>query len=124
MVRTAGSRRNQTTTAGWVDVQEGDGAGTSFSYDGGALPRRCELARDEQGRREKQRRRKERRRQLQSFIGRPRKQGEAMTESFPRQHEVEAATRAPGTDQKIAGNVARAVNTVHQNYRIAIQFET
>ena len=34
------------------------------------------------------------------------------------------ATRAPGSKPKVADDVARAVNTVHQNYRIAIQFET
>jgi len=40
------------------------------------------------------------------------------------QREAKAATRAPGSKPKVAGDVARAVNTVHQNYRIAIQFET
>ena len=105
-----------------MDAQ-GDGAITGFSYDGGALPRRCELAGDEQGRREKQSKGKEERRLLQSFIGRPRKQGEATSESFPRQREAKAATRAPGTDQMVAGNVARAASTVHQNYRIAIRFK-
>jgi hypothetical protein len=61
---------------------------------------------------------------LQSFIGQPRKQGEATAESFPRQHEAKAATRAPGTPKTVVGHVARVVNTVHQYYRIAIQFET
>ena len=121
---TAGSQRNQTTKASWVDAQEGDGAGTGFSYDGGALPRRCKLAGDEQGRRKNRAREKEERRLLQSFIGRPRKQGEATAESFPRQREAKAATRVPGTPKTVAGHVARAVNTVHRNYKIAIQFET
>ena len=44
-------------------------------------------------------------------------------ESFPRQHEAKAATRTPGTDQKVAGNVVKAVNTIHQYYRIAIHFQ-
>ena len=104
-------------------AQEGDGARTDFSCDGGALQRQCELAGDEQGRRKNRAREKEEQRQLQSFIGRPRKQGEATAESFPRQREAEAATRTPGTDQKIDGNVARTVNTVPQNYRIAIRFK-
>ena len=34
------------------------------------------------------------------------------------------ATTAPGSKPKVAGGVARAVNTVHRNYRIAIHFET
>jgi len=82
-VLTAGSRQNQTTKAGWVDAQEGDGAGTGFSYDGGALQRRCELTGDEQGRRKNRAREKEERRLLQSFIEQLRKQGEATAESFP-----------------------------------------
>ena len=106
-----------------MDAQEGDGAGTGFSYDGGALPRRCELAGDEQGRRKNRAREKEERRLLQSFIGRPRKQGEATVESFPRQREAKAATRVPKTPKMVTGNVARAVNTIQQNYRIAIRFK-
>jgi len=106
-----------------VDAQ-GDGAITGFSCDGGALQRRCELVGDEQGRREKQSNGKEERRLLQSFIGRPRKQGEATAESFPCQREAKATTRVPGTPKTVAGHVAKAVNTVHQYYRIAIQFET
>ena len=51
-VRTVDSQRNQSTTAGWVDAQDGDGVATGFSCDGGALQRRCELAGDEQGRQE------------------------------------------------------------------------
>ena len=118
------SWRNQSTTVSWVDAQEGDGAGTGFSCDGGALPRRCELAGDEQGRRKNRAREKEERRLLQSFIGRPRKQGEATVESFPRQREAKATTRAPRTLKTVAGHVARAMNTVHQYHIIAIQFET
>ena len=34
------------------------------------------------------------------------------------------ATRAPGSKPKVADDVARAVNTVPSNYRIAIQFES
>ena len=117
------SRRNQLTTAGWVDAQEGDRARTSFSCDGGALPRRCELAGDEQGRRKNRAREKEERRLLQSFIARPRKQGEATAESFLRQREAKATTRAPRTPKTVAGYVARAVNTIHEYYRIAIRFQ-
>ena len=47
-----------------------------------------------------------------------------MAESFLCQCEAKATTRAPGTPKTVAGHVARAVNTVHQYYRIAIQFET
>ena len=56
------------------------------------------------------------------LITRPRKQEEATTESFPRQREAKAATRTPGSKPKVAGDVARAVNTVPPNYRIAICF--
>jgi len=49
---------------------------------------------------------------------------EATTTPSLRQREAKATTRAPGTPKTVAGHVARAVNTVHQNYRIAIQFET
>jgi hypothetical protein len=58
---------------------------------------------------------------LQSFIGQPRKQGEATAESFPRQHEAKAATRAPGTPKTVASHVASAVNTVHNIYKFAIR---
>ena len=112
------------TRAGWLGVQGVGEAIERFAAMVETLQRRCELAGDEQGRREKQRMRKEERRRLQSFIGRPRKQGEATTESFPRQREAKAATRAPGTPKMVAGHVARAVNTVHRIYKIAIQFET
>ena len=33
------------------------------------------------------------------------------------------ATRAPRSKPKVAGDVARAVNTVHRNYRIVIHFK-
>ena len=82
------------------------------------------LTGDDRQRREKQRAKEEQRRQRRSFIGRPRKQGEATATPFPRQRESKATTRAPGTPKTVAGHVARAVNTVHQYYRIAIQFET
>ena len=49
---------------------------------------------------------------------------EAMTTPSLRQREAKDATRAPETPKTVADHVARAVNTVHQIYRIAIQFET
>ena len=87
---TASSRRNQATRAGWLGAQGAGEAIERFAVTVETLQRRCELAGDEQGRREKQRTRKEERRRLQSFIGRPRKQGEAMEESFPRQREAKS----------------------------------
>ena len=95
--RTAVSRRSQATKAGRLDAQGVGEAIERFAATVETLQRQCELVEDEQGRWEKQRTRKEERRRLQSFIGRPRKQGEATAESFPRQHEAKAATRAPGT---------------------------
>ena len=66
---------------------------------------------------------KRRRRRL-GFYNATQKLKEATTEPFPCQREAKAATRAPGTPKMVAGHVARAVNTVHRIYKIAIQFET
>ena len=49
---------------------------------------------------------------------------EATTEPFPRQRDIKDGHDTPGTPKKVAGGVARAVNTVQQIYKIAIQFET
>ena len=86
-----------------------------------ALVRRRELTGDDRQRREKQRAKEEQRRRRRSFIGRPRKQGEATATPFPRQREAKTATRAPGTPKKVADHVASAVNTVHKIYKFAIR---
>ena len=43
---------------------------------------------------------------------------------FPCQRDTKDGHDAPRTPKKVAGGVARAVNTVQQIYQIAIQFET
>jgi len=75
----------------------------------------------EQWRREKQRTKKEERRRLQSFIGQPRKRKEATTKPSVRQRDAQMATRVTGSKPKLAGGVAQAVNTVHNNYKFAIR---
>ena len=86
-----------------------------------ALVRRRELTGDDRQRREKQRAKEEQRRRRRSFIGRPRKQGEATAMPFPRQREAKTATRAPGTPKKVAGGELASAVTVHSNYKFAIR---
>ena len=69
----------------------------------------------------KQSKKKGQRRQGRSFIGRPRKQGEATAMPFPRQREAKTATRAPGTPKKVAGGESASAVTVHSNYKFAIR---
>ena len=117
------SQRNQSTIVGWLGAQVVGEAIEHFVATMETLQRRRELVGDEQGRWKKQSKGKEEWRRLQTFIGRPRKQGEATAAPFPCQREAKTATRVPRTDQKVAGNVARATSTVHQFYRIAICFQ-
>ena len=104
-----------------MDAQGLGEAGTSLSAmvehdnDGTSSPEM------EQWRREKQRTKKEERRRLQSFIGQPRKRKEATTKPSARQRDAQTATRATGSKPKLAGGVAQAVNTVHNNYKFAIR---
>ena len=49
-----------------------------------------------------------------------RKLKEAASWPSPRQRDAQTATHATGSQPKLAGNVASAVDTVHSNYRNAI----
>ena len=106
-----------------MDTQGSGGAETSLTAtvehdnDGTGSPEM------EQRRREKQRAKKEERRRLQSFIGQPRKRKEATTKPSARQRDAQMATRATGSKPKLAGGVAQAVDTVHNNYKFAIRFQ-
>ena len=75
---------------GWLDVQGCGGARALFAETATALGRRQKLdgaAAVVTGK--KTEKKEERRRRRRSFIGRPRKQGEATVKSFPRQREAE-----------------------------------
>ena len=84
------------------------------------LPRRCELAGDEQGDR------KTEEETAKTTVAQVIKDGQEAQGSHGEAISLASATpRQPRArleaSRRIAGNVARAVNTIHQNYRIAIR---
>ena len=88
-----------------------------------ALPRRCELAEDEPGdgkTEEKETAMTTAAQVIKDGQEAQGSHGEAISLASAMPRRPRARLEA---SRRIAGNVARAVNTVHQNYRIAIQFK-
>ena len=92
-----------------------------FATTAQALVRRRGLNEEWRWRREKTEERKERRRRRLGPNNTAQKLKEATLRPLPRQRDAQTAMRATGTPKKVTGGVAQAVNTVHQNYRIAIR---
>ena len=92
-----------------------------FAMTAQALVRRRGLNEEWRWRREKTEERKERRRRRLGPNNTAQKLKEAALWPSPRQRDAQTATHATGSQPKLAGNVASAVDTVHSNYRNAIR---
>ena len=117
----ASSRRNQSTIVGWVDAQEKDRTGTTFTETATALGRRCELAgaMTTTAAVKTEEEEKRRRRRFGTYST-AQKFKEATMEPFLRQCDAKDGHNVPGTPKKVAGHVATVVNTVHSIYKFAI----
>ena len=114
-------RRNLASRMVRLSAQGRGEAVERFATTAQALVRRRGLNEEWRWRREKTEERKERRRRRLGPNNTAQKLKEAMMRPLPCQCDAQTAMRATGSKPKLADGVAQAVNTVHQNYRIAIR---
>ena len=106
---------------GWLDAQGYGGAGARFAETATALSRRRELDGATAVATGKTEEEEKRRRRRLGSNNTAQKLKEAALWPSPRQRDAQTATHATGSQLKLAGNVASAVDTVHSNYRNAIR---
>ena len=114
-------RRNLASRMVRLSAQGRGKAVKRFATTAQALVRRRGLNEEWRWRREKTEERKERRRRRLGPNNMAQKLKEAALWPSPRQRDAQTATHATGSQPKLAGNVASAVDTVHSNYRNAIR---